>query len=305
METSGTNPPTPPFGEELVEVRKPTSLLIAQFFLFPLIIIAICVGVFLLFGYLTYDQKSLREYLNEIRVGGGFADERRWQAAVELASVVATDKERVRDPEFVRDVIAVFRSARNEDPRIRQYLALTLGHIGDKRAVPALVDSLNDVFPPGQQPREAESLISTLWALGLIGDNAAVPGVVKQLKHGDPAVRKVAAYVLGALKDPSASRDLQIALNDARNEVRWNAAMALAQMNDPAGSDLLMKLLDREYVEAAPDMTPQQKDQLRVNAVKCLAMLKHEPARDLIAELSRSDPSLTVRNASLEALAKF
>ena len=47
--------PLPP-DEDLTEVRKPTSLLIAQFFLFPLIIIGICVGIFLFFGYLLFGN---------------------------------------------------------------------------------------------------------------------------------------------------------------------------------------------------------------------------------------------------------
>ena len=49
-----TNSPALPPDEDLTEVRKPASLLIAQFFLFPLIIIGICVGIFLLFGYMMF-----------------------------------------------------------------------------------------------------------------------------------------------------------------------------------------------------------------------------------------------------------
>jgi HEAT repeat protein len=279
--------------EELIEERKPTSLLVAQFFLFPLIIIAICIGVFLLFGYLTYEPRSPREYLRALQTG---SESQRWQAAVELSNEVSNKKARL-DPDFVDDVIVAYRNVQKGDPRVRRYLALALGRIGDKRGVQPLLEGLADT--------DSENQIYTLSALGFIGDNSAVPGVAKQLKHEDPSVRKVAAYVLGSIKDPASAHDLQIALNDVKEEVRWNAAMALARMNDSAGADLLIKLLDRSYVESIPDMTSEQKSELMVNAVRCLALLKYEPARAQIVSLSQSDKSLQVRDAALEALKKF
>src|SRR5712671_604705 len=87
--------------EQVVEERKPTSLLVAQFFLFPLIIIAICVGIFLLFGYLTFEQRSPREYLKSIQNG---SESQRWQAAYELSNQVFSDKEKL-DEKFVGDMI--------------------------------------------------------------------------------------------------------------------------------------------------------------------------------------------------------
>jgi len=279
--------------QELVEERKPASLLVAQFFLFPLIIIAICVGVFLLFGYLTFEERTPREYLRALQNG---SESQRWQAAVELSNEVSNKKARL-DPDFVEDVIAAYQNVRNGDPRIRRYLALAIGRIGDKRGVGPLLEGLNDA--------DAETQIYTLSALGLIGDNSAVPGVAKQLKHEDPSVRKVAAYVLGSLNDPGSAHDLQIALNDVKEEVRWSAAMALARLNDSAGADLIAGLLDHGYVDSLADMTAAQKTELMVNAVRCMALLKYEPAREKIVSLSQSDKSLQVRDAALEALKKY
>jgi len=275
--------------DDLIEERKPASLLVAQFFLFPLIIIAICVGIFLLFGYLTMDQRSPKEYLHAIQTG---SDSQRWQSAYELSVYSGKDK---LTPEFVGDMIAAYRSA--QDPKVRGYLALALGNTKDKRAVPSLLEGLSDPV--------AENQINTLMALGLIGDNSAVPGVVQQLKHPDPSVRKVAAYVLGAISDPSAAHDLQIALNDVKDEVRWSSAMALARINDPSGAEVLMKLLDHGYVDQIADMNAVQKSDLMVGAVKCLAILKYEPAHEKIRMLSQSDPDLAVRDAAIEALKKF
>src|SRR3954467_2340444 len=141
METK-SNSVSIPIPEDLMEVKKPTSLLIAQFFLFPLIIIAICVGIFLLFGYLTYEQKTAQEYLSEVRSGSELCC--RWQSAYELSNIIASQKDKLRSTDFVNELVKVYQTSQSGDPRIRRYLALTMGHLGDARAVPALVAGLGD-----------------------------------------------------------------------------------------------------------------------------------------------------------------
>src|SRR5437870_668137 len=116
METKISSVPVPPI-DDLIEIRKPTSLLIAQFFLFPLIIIAICIGIFLLFGYLTYEQKTAQEYLNDVRTGSELCC--RWQSAYELSNIISSQKEKLRRTNFADDLVKVYQSSRSEDPRIR------------------------------------------------------------------------------------------------------------------------------------------------------------------------------------------
>jgi HEAT repeat protein len=328
METSKSPVAVPP-ADDLAEVKKPTSLLIAQFFLFPLIIIAICVGIFMVFGYLIYEQRGPGEYLGDIQTGSGST---RWLAAVELSNQIATNP-KLKTPEFVDKVLTLYVNSKDDDPRVRRFLALTLGKLGDKRAVGPLVLGLSDAeslksgpdtVGPTDMPtvihnvthdaatlqeerREAQiqNQIYTLMALGLIGDNAAVPGVVQQLHNDDSSVRKFAAYILGYLNDPNAIHDLQVALNDVKDDVRWNAAIALARLGDASGADVLMKLTDRSQVETATDMTPDQKSELMANAIKSLALLKSESARDRIKALSETDPDLNVRGTAIEALKSF
>jgi len=294
METKSTSVPIPA-QDELVEEKRPTSLLIAQFFLFPLIIIAICVGIFLLFGYLTYEQKTPQEYLSEVRTGSELCC--RWQSAYELSNIISSRKEKLRNTDFVNDLIKVYQTSHDADPRVRRYLALTMGHLGDPRAVPALIEGLSDT--------DSENQMNNLLALGTIADKSATPSVIQQLSSSNPAVRKMAAFVLSAIKDPAASHDLKIALNDTNDEVRWYAAIALAQINDSAGTDVLMKLIDHAYVDQLQEFAPDQKSQLMVNAVRCLGLLKFEPAKDRILALSQTDSDLAVRDASLEALKNY
>src|SRR3989454_9057461 len=147
METKISSVPAPAI-DDLVEIKKPTSLLIAQFFLFPLIIIAICIGIFLLFGYLTYEQKTPQEYLNDIRTGSELCC--RWQSAYELSNIISSQKEKLRKTDFVDELVKVYQGSREGDPRVRRYLALTMGHLGDPRAVPALIEGLSDTDPENQ-----------------------------------------------------------------------------------------------------------------------------------------------------------
>src|SRR5207237_6100947 len=117
-------------------------------------------------------------------------------AAYELSNMISADKEKIRKSDFINDVVKVYQSSGTSDPRVRRYLALTMGHMGDARAIPALVEGLKDTDPENQ--------IYTLWALGSIGDASAVPNILGRLTSTEPAVRKTAAYVLGVIKDPRA-----------------------------------------------------------------------------------------------------
>ncbi len=325
--------PLPP-DEDLTEVRKPASLLIAQFFLFPLIIIGICVGIFLFFGYLIFgsaDQKTPSQYLDRMRSGTGT---QRWQAAYELSNLVKSNPERAHTPEFVERLSVAYTDTQDEDILVRGYIALIFGELKESSAVSLLSDGLRRdeklknspwdqrgflgiLGPSVDQIREEllQDQIYTLWALGSIGDNSAVPVVLEFANNQEASIRKVAAYVLGSMKDQRAVEVLRVLLNDSRDDVRWNAALSLAQLGDSEGAELLMKLLDHSYVDALPDMDPvcdmlktqcrDPKASLMASAVTGLGTLKYEAAREKIRALSESDAAPEVRNASLEALKKY
>ena len=297
--------PVPP-QEDLTEVRRPTSLLVAQFFLFPLIIIAFGLGVFVLFGVVAYDQKSPDAYLAQIRNGRGASvfDRRLWQAAAELTNVIAVQADELRNSPFADELLDVYIAlgpAAIEDPaelagamQLRRFLAMSLGHLGNPEAVSALTEGLGDPDP--------ETQIWTLWSLGEIADPASAPAVAKRIDSNDEGVRKMAVYVLGVLNNPTVVGDLQIALTDSSIDVRWNAAMSLAQLGDAAGSEMLMRLTDRDYLAGFDLMSDEDRENVITNAVHCLGLLQLEGARNQLAILSKDDPSLKVRDAALAAL---
>ncbi len=319
---SKENPIAVPPEEELdslTEVRKPTSLLVAQFFLFPLIIIAFGVGIFVLFGYMAYDEPPPEEYLAVIRSSGGYFDRQRWQAAAQMTNVIATRTEELQGSAFADEVLTAYvdaqattetgREAAASDPlmgllsldpdesQLRRFLAMSLGYLEHAPAVPALTRGLGDA--------NAETQIWTLWALGMVGEPSAAPAVAGMLGSGDAGVRQMSAYVLGVLANPAAKEDLRDALGDPAADVRWTAAMSLAQMGDDSGADLLIAVTDRSFFDGFAEMSDGDKETVITNAVHCLGLLKLDRARGLLAELRENDPSLKVRAAAIAALEAY
>lgn len=293
--------------ELLEEISRPRSpiVLVAQFFLIPLMIVLVGVGIFILFGLITNESKGPRDYLYEMkanrgRIGAG--ETRRWQAAYELSNLLALEAEKISDPKrnqeyrnLAPEMIALFEEARQDgEVRLRQYLALALGRLGDQRAVPHLIEALKD--------QDTETRLYAAWALGVLKANEAVPELIKFLESDDPALRKMGAHVLGALGDARALPGLREALEDSVDDVRWNAALALARFGDRGGVAVLMRMLDRNYLNSIPSMREDQKEQVMVSAIEALAALGERQAEPLFRAISQSDPSLKVRQAALRAL---
>src|SRR5438270_4243285 len=99
--------------------ESPRSILF-QFVLFPLGIVAIGVAVFLLFGRLASEEHTIPDYLNEIRAG---SSHERWQAAYQLSKSIKRGEAK-KVPNLEEQVVAVYRAAKDDDPRIRQYLSM-------------------------------------------------------------------------------------------------------------------------------------------------------------------------------------
>ena len=87
-----------------------------------------------------------------------------------------------------------------ENEFVRLAAAVSLGQIGSRAGVPALVASLTDERAGDDVRREAAR------ALGLIGDPAAVPALRSVLTARDPFLSRIAFEVLRKLEPTSATR---------------------------------------------------------------------------------------------------
>jgi len=271
--------------------ESPRTILF-QFVVFPLGIVAIAVGIFLLFGRMASDEQTIPDYLNEVQRGG---QRERWQAAYQLSQLINVGEAK-KYPDLAIQVGRVFEKAREDDPRVRRYLAMVLGNLGDRRATPLLVEALGDQDP--------ETRIYAVLALGRLRDPAAVPPVLSSFSRDERDVRKAAAYALGEIGDRRALPALAGALNDPTADVRYNAAIAMARFGDSRAIGVLREMLDRSRLDRVEGMRPDQKEATMLAAIPALMKIAPEEREAVLGPIAQKDLSLQVRSAAKEALAQ-
>ena len=286
-----TEPIEPNASSADVPKESPRAILF-QFVVFPLGVVLIGVGVFLLFGRLASEERTIRDYVSEVRNG---SRHERWQAAYELAKSIKRGEAK-QSPNLVLDVIRSFHAAKEDDPRVRQYLAIVLGKLGDRRATPVLVEA-------AREP-QVETRIYALLALGMLRDPAAMPQLLASAADPEKDVRKAAIGTLGEMGDPRALPLLVQALEDPAPDVRYNAAIALARMNDRRAAGVLRQMLDRAHYDRVQNMRPDQKEDAILAAISAWSQLMGNEGDAELRLLAESDPSMNVRSAAKTAIAQ-
>jgi HEAT repeat protein len=270
-----------------------------QFFLIPLAVVGVAVLVYVGFRSLLTDASTPQDYLSEVRTGG---TDRRWPAAYELSRQMADPKVRA-DRSLTAALVTAYEGAKDDDPRVRQYLALALGQMDPPLPEKAVTDLTAALADPDSQAR-----ISAMWALGSSGDPSAVGRLQPLYQSEDAGIRKMAVYALGALPGDAQIVTLKSALQDPAADVRWNAAVALARHGNHDGVSVLREMMDRTYVERTVKREVRQdEDQdpiadVMISGVRAAAALKDASLRPAVEGLSQQDRSLKVREAAIEAL---
>ena len=292
--------------EKLVERENATQnpivaapALAVQFFLIPLVVVGITVSVYVGFRTLLANDRTAQEYLSEVRNGGS---DRRWPAAYELSRLMGDPKVRA-DRTLAPALVKAFEAAKEDDPRVRQYLALAIGRLDPPLPPEAVADLKNAL-----DSTDGESRVSAIWALGSSGDASVVATLLPLAASSDKGIRKMVVYALGALPGNAQIATLNTALQDAEPDVRWNAAVALSRKGNHDGVAVLRQMMDRQYVEQAVKRDVRQDEDrdpiadVMISGLRAAATLKDEGLKPSVTNLSQQDRSMKVRQAALEAL---
>ena len=244
-----------------------------QFFLVPLAIIAVCIGVFWVLMQVVVDPRTPQDWLQDVRDGGPTV---RPHAALKLVEALrrAETPDRRLTPEIL-ELLRTSKTSRPDDGVLRRTLIHSLGVLRDEQASEALLAIAKD----GGETLEART--AAMDALGAIKDASTLPALAKMLDDADPEIRKYAAFNAGAVasatKDGGVVGALRARLSDEVADVGWNAAFALAYfLEDGSGTDTLKKMLDRGYLSTRiPEGDPHREVlAARVMILACNAAAK-------------------------------
>ena len=266
----------------------------AKLFITPFIIAATAIGVFFMFTFFFSESRTQYDYLESIKIGGV---NNRWHSAYMLSKIIRADDDKPFEDRFIRELLAIYENAKNDDPRIRRYLTLTLGYLSDPRSIKSLWDATDDA--------DDETRLYALWSLGKLGAVGLQEKVLEYLNDPDPGMRKLAAHLLGSLDRERSKSGLRAALSDPVDDVKWNAALSLAKLGDSAGIDILEMMLDRNYLSGHEQMDETLKERTIKSAVYAIGTLQVEGLKETLTALKDSDPNMKVRQAAIDALNMF
>jgi len=183
----------------------------------------------------------------------------------------------------VEPLIAIAKDWKNQPANLRVVCVDILGRIRDKRAVPVIIDALNE--------KKMTMRYTAARALGYIGDKKAVSPLIKQLADKEWQVRFYAAEALGKIGDKSAAKPLaNLLLSDSSETVRLTAIEALDKLD--------AKTEYKAVLEAFSDKAPK----IRSYAIELSSSWMVKEAVGPISSMLKTDRSNKVRASCAYAL---
>lgn len=309
-----------PGGTDLFQQKEPeqksakSTVLLWQFFLFPLLIVVAALGVFLLFGAFAKDSDTPQELLEKVKSGGSNQGQ---QAAHQLALLVRDEYDKQaenpdRDPPFYaqlgfRDgLVQAMETAleENASAKRQELLALMIGLTQAEKGIPSLLAAL---YPKNTKVRYDDD-VRAAATLGLVYfDGRPAQHALARVALEEKDQELCALAMTGLVKlagkpgaeDPQVIRALHKGIDAQHPGVRLQAACGLGvrglrdkQIVDEIEVDrvswILGQALTREGLTDFGIGDRFQPGALR-NASRAAAVLGDEELRVKVERLTKSD----------------
>lgn len=256
--SSSETPMERPVPDHLPPVEPPSAGFIVQLFLVPAVIVAVVVGVYLLFGRLAAGETDWRQLVSDIKSDNTHV---RWRAALNLAEALDTesskkpeDQKLASTPEIagaLNDLTLELLKSGARDEEHSQQLQFVLKALGRMDAATAVWPSLSQALDVKQ---DVEIRKQALQAVAMMAGRQRerqqvleVPGLVETVIDAstspEPVLRQHAAYTLGLIPGGPSDARLTVLLEDPDELTRINAAIGFAREKSPRGLPVFTQAL--------------------------------------------------------------
>ena len=269
-----------------------------SFFLIPFMIAIFGALFFFMFQFLTYEKSTPIDLLDNIQSG---SSTKRWQSAFELSNML--DRSEVANREmFNNKLIYLYDKSKYDDPRVRTYLALAMGKTNDSYFGSYLLEGLKN-------DDDLTNRIAAIKSLGMLKYDKSCSVLESIINNSQFDSEKLAAIIsLGVIGNKKYKKVLIKMLDYEEPNIRWDAAIALAKMNDDSGLGIIVNLLDRDYYA----LFPSKSDGRGVNvdeidnsiyiAIAVTQQLIDNRFKEKLIYLSENDKNIKIREFALKTL---
>jgi HEAT repeat protein len=263
--------------------------LFIKLFIVPAVIVLVALGIFFLGTMALQHPKTAEQYLEELKSDN---TSRRWQSAYELSRMLNQNEDIQFDPNLRTQLVQVFGDAKNDDPRLREYLALVLGRLKEKSAVSVLSAAVRE--------DGTDVKVYSLWALGNIEDPQGGEAALDALSESDATVQRMAVGALSAMRYEPAKFALEKNLDSVNPALRYDSAVALARLKDEKAMPTLLEMMNLK-----PSGKPEDDGMIqsaKITAIEGAKELPDAVLKDKIVDLSKNESDIKVRETALAAL---
>jgi HEAT repeat protein len=294
----------------LPPVEPPSASFILQLFIVPGVIVVVVVMIWLMFNWLAQKGNDRDAFVRALARN----NDARWQAAFNLANALRAERGAKNGPltgdgELARQLAEILDreiaagSMEDNPVTLRIYLCRALGEFRVPGGLPVLIKAAQTE----RDPKESDVRRAALEGIALLAANIEASGkeldpptwrenssldetLHKASQDPDPRTRAVSAVALGVIGGPKNLARLREMLDDLDADVRYNAAVRMAQHGDEAAVPVLVEMLDQYETagvesEKSAEMRPFKRALITINALRAAAQMAEKNPRANIEPL--------------------